>query len=116
MAVAFDAKSSLADATGNTLTVAHTCSGSDRVLIVFTQRGGGNTCNGVTYNGVAMTLVGTINTSSGFRQIKVWKLIGPDSGTNNIVATYNTSGNNMGLTALSFTGGNEVNGFNSTDG
>ena len=92
MAVAFDA-SSQASSSGsvNSLTWAHTCTGTDRILIVlFGENTGTPSQSTVTYDGVSMTAFSTV--SSPFANNKIgWYLINPASGANNIVATRTTT-------------------------
>src|SRR5688500_5561977 len=96
MAIAFDA----ADAeewnesgAGDTLTKAHTCTGSDLILFI-----GFATYNGTlvtthastvpTYNGVAMTKIGnglSSNLEGNFQATEMWYLDDPATGANNIV-------------------------------
>ena len=68
-------------------------SGSNRVLFVGVgsyNATGGNKVSGVTYNGVAMTLVDTAEAQSN-TFISLWRLDNPASGANNVVVTFSTS-------------------------
>jgi len=102
MAIAFDSASS-GQSTTSSVTVAHTISGSNRVLIVAGEDNGGSNWS-VTYpvGGVptTMTQVNTSDTASG---LKLFYLLNPDTGTNNIVATK-SSGTFIVITAASYTG------------
>lgn len=83
--VAFDAATF--SSAGNPPTFNHTCSGSNRYLLVGITdwnvnplNGNGTTC---TYNGVAMTDLGSFQTTpAGFR---LFGLVNPASGTNSVV-------------------------------
>ena len=58
--IAFDATANGQDSNVASLTWSHTCTGSDLVLIVGVSTRGGDgdaVPTGVTYNGVAMTLI-----------------------------------------------------------
>lgn len=102
MAIAFDATSSGKSNSTASLSVAHTCSGSDRILLVQTMCNGAFT-TGVTYNGTAMTLLFSDKDGGGGGSgTSVYYLINPDTGTNNIVASLST--NFIVLTAVSYTG------------
>lgn len=118
MAVAYDAASSLVEGSGTTHTWAHTCTGSNRVLIVQISHASIAlvTVTGVTYNGVAMTSAGSpVNNAGNNRGLSTFYLIGPDTGTNNIVVSTNvSSGVNCG--AISLTGGNAVNNYTTGTG
>ena len=73
----------------SSVTYSHTCNGSDRVLVVFvTNYAGAVTVSGITYNGTALTQVGTrISYNSSTRWVTAWVLIAPASGANNVVVT-----------------------------
>lgn len=103
MAIAYDASSSVYNGTAATShTLSHTCTGSNRVLVVGTRTYDANAITGVTYNGVSMTEVGTSVTlgSDAFRR---WILVNPDSGANNIVASLSSS-RRIEIYAISLTG------------
>lgn len=87
MAIAFDSTttSSLWSSV-TSITFAHTCTGSDRMLFVATANNTGANITGVTYNGVAMTQISTINNSAPSKMY-FWYLIAPASGSNNVVVT-----------------------------
>lgn len=91
MAVAYDAGSNFGggQAGATSKTWAHTCSGSDRILIVFVTLSPGAGAldpTSITYNGVALSKLGSVDGSSS--RIGLWYLIGPATGTNNIVVTF----------------------------
>jgi len=114
MAVAFDAVGpSSAGATagaGTTVSWSHTCTGSNRVLVVgaAVNCGSTQTITGVTYNGVAMTAVpsGRMNSNNtanvGF--VQVWYLIAPATGANTVVITASASVFSFSAGSVSFTG------------
>lgn len=102
MAIAFDAFSTGKSNSTSSLTVSHTCSGSDRILIVQTMCNGAFT-TGVTYNGTSMTLLlQDKDGGAGGSGTSVYYLLNPDSGTHDIVASLST--NYIVLTAASYTG------------
>lgn len=82
MAIAFD-NSTSASGTLTSTSFSYTCSGSDRLLVLFLDRW---TTSGypstVSYNGVAMTLLGEHSIR---RRWTVYYLINPDSGANTFV-------------------------------
>jgi hypothetical protein len=109
----YDAVSSSSVVGGTSATWSHTCTGSNRVLVVSVAILGDSsvTVSGVTYNGVAMTsrYQGDLSTSGVYAKNSVWTLVAPATGANNIVATY--SGTNTGYAgcgAVSFTGVNQT--------
>lgn len=88
MAIAFDAATDGGNNGGSTtsITFSHTCTGSDRLLIVAVI--GDPTTDdvtGVTYNGVAMTQVGKQSPAIGYRWAYLYHLEAPASGANNVV-------------------------------
>ena len=113
MAIAFDAQSSNgkwttpADAT---VTWAHTCTGTNRALVVSYCTNQAQNVTGVTYNGVAMTQINALAPGGNNKQSS-WGLINPASGANNIVVTFNTSLSYWDFCAVSFTGVNQSTAF-----
>ena len=108
MAIAFDATSN-GTAVATSLTVAHTCTGDNRILYAYCHT---NTSTDfdvtATYNGVAMTRVtaGFLNSDNNGRQTNFY-LIAPATGTNNIVFTPNASANMTSINT-SYTGVNQT--------
>jgi len=110
LAVRFDAVSS-GVGTGTTVTVPHTCSGTNRVLIVDAVLGNSpdNFTLSATYNGVAMTSLGlrhSNNNTAGF--IEKFILINPAVGTNDIVVTRSAGTiTSLIVGGISFTGASQ---------
>lgn len=109
MAIAFDAAS-----TANTgitpkatLTWSHTCSGTNRLLIVSVSIGGTQTVSGITYSGVALTLVSGGTATNGSSHVEKWYLIGPATGANDVVVTFSTSANAVSG-AISYSGASQT--------
>lgn len=101
MAIAFDAASGNFVNPGTSLTVSHTCTGSDLALVVaVTDISGASVVSGVTYNSVAMTKVDEIGANRAFT---LWYLTAPDTGAHDIVVTAGSS-TYIGLAAASYTG------------
>ena len=110
-AIGFDAASDIDGATGTSLTIAHTTSGVNRLLLVGVQNGNEVTANltGITYNGVAMTEQDTEMHKTGNYFTHLFYLIAPDTGTNNIVISFAAStpgawANNASYTGVAQTG------------
>jgi len=80
--------------TGASLTVSHTTSGTDRLMLVAPQwNAGGSTpkfVTAVTYNGVALTQVVHVQQSDD-GATDIWKLVNPPTGTYNVVITYDVA-------------------------
>jgi hypothetical protein len=87
-AVQVDAVSS-DSTTGISITIPHTTSGSNRLMLVGVSFNNDNleTVTGITYNSVPLTLVGTATNSDDAR-IEIWRLIAPDTGTYDVVVTF----------------------------
>lgn len=103
-AVAFDAASE-GRGSASPVTISHTTSGSDRVLYVQTNKRGA-AVTGVTYGGVAMTQIDT-TIAIGNSEVRLWRLINPASGANNVVVTM-TSPNFCKVEILSVTGADQT--------
>lgn len=104
MAIAFDATSN-GSAVATSLTVAHTCTGSNLLLYAYVMTNTGTDfAVTATYNSVSMTVVssGFLNSSSNQRLTNFY-LIAPATGANNIVFTPNASAN-MSSVNTSYTG------------
>ena len=66
----------------------HTCSGVNRYLVVgVSMLSLAQTVSGITYNSVALTLIGTKSSISGAARIELWGLIAPTLGSNTIAVT-----------------------------
>lgn len=114
MAVAFDAVGPGSTGTGTAgttgITWSHTCSGSNRLLVVgvaFSAADAGVT-TGVTYNSVSMTSLGKVHTNNqtdGF--VELFYLIAPATGTNTVSYTASASGD-LGGGSVSFTGADQT--------
>ena len=107
MAIAFDVATQGGFTSGTTHTFSHSCTGSDRIL--FVQSFHNNTTDtqtGVTYNGVAMTLVNKATPATG-RYVYLWYLIAPATGSNSVVIT-STASVALGGNASSYTGADQT--------
>lgn len=118
MAVAFDAKAtSVTSSTGTNATETNsslTIGASATLLIAFVNIADSTiplpaACSGVTWNSVAMTLLGTKNdagTSGGQTQVNVYGLVNPATGNHSLVASFTGRTGNTGvyLDGASWTG------------
>lgn len=110
-------------ASTDTLTVAATMSGSNRVLLVAVHWVGTRTVTSVTYAGTAMTSVRSeISPNDPKQNVHVFKLSNPSPGANNIVLTMSGAASSNALGWMQFTGGHQsdavddVDGFNEASG
>lgn len=90
MAIAVDAVTNGTGGTVTSITYSHTCSGENRYLLVFVRGGGGegNRVTGITYNGVAMSLIGVANYGEA---MIVYGLVNPATGAHNVVVSFSSS-------------------------
>lgn len=110
MAVAVDATSSGTVNNSNSLTIAHTCAGTNRVLVVAVQHRSTvlRLVSGITYAGVAMTQIGTaVISTDPYMKSELWALVAPALGTNNIVITLGNFANVV-AGGVSFTGAEQA--------
>lgn len=90
--IAFDAESSYQTAVaGSSFTWNHTCTGSNLVLVVGVQVHYPVGITSVTYNGVAMTLIGTVQDPDGGEDQGLYYLAGPATGSNAVVVNLGDS-------------------------
>lgn len=109
MAIAFDAASNANNSGNTTWTFSHTCTGSDRLLLIGCAIQYGDTCtiSGITYNGVSMTRIGSaINNTDSFSNIgaTAFYLIAPATGTNTVSVSLTGPPFVQGVAAISLTG------------
>lgn len=106
MAIAVDNSAALTNwvTTGTSQTIAYTCSGSDRLLLVGIMiSSSSDLVTGVTYSGTAMSRQGTTNDAFGSNRFYLYSLIAPATGSNNVVISLSSS-TSMSSVALSYTG------------
>jgi len=92
MAIAYDTTTQ-GEQTGTSITQSHTCTGSDRLLLVGVTPGEASTSDiitGVTYNGVAMSLIDKQAETSGIT-VYIFGLVNPASGAHDYVISSSSS-------------------------
>lgn len=104
MAIALDTSTKSGSAGATSLTWAHTCTGSNLVLIVVAAESNG-TVPTATYNAVSMTSIGGTTQDGGV--MRTFYLIAPATGANNVVVTWSTGGAKAAA-AASYTGCDQV--------
>lgn len=87
--IAFDAASDSGyQAAASSYSWSHTCTGSDRYLVVgISMLSLAQTVSSITYNSVALSLLGVQSSAAGAARIELWGLVAPASGTNTIAVT-----------------------------
>lgn len=112
MAIARDASTNVTKSLNGvgSLTFSHTCSGSNRYLVVFVGDVAGDTVTGVTYNAVAMTQLVKIsrNPNSGSLELYAYGLANPSTGANNVVVSRSGSTNWISAASISYTGASQT--------
>ena len=105
MAIAFDTSTDGGVVNpASSLTYSHTCTGSNRFLLVFAFGAlASDGITGATYGGVAMTEVSAGFQLTGDRKVFCWYLVNPASGANNVVVSASGS-QVIGSFAMSYTG------------
>jgi len=93
--------------TASSITVSHaTGSGSNRLMLVGISYNNDDyeTVTGVTYNGTALSQVGTVNNSDDAR-VCIYSLVAPDSGTHNVIINFSDALNDGAIAGVvTFTG------------
>lgn len=103
-----------------TYDLAHTQNaGANGYLLVLTGISASSAPTGVSYNGVAMTLLDSRLSSSTAMRMMAWGLAAPATGANNVTVTWSTGPYNpINIEAISFTGSGGFGnaGFSDTSG
>ena len=118
MAIAFDAGSSVYESSGNyvaSVSVNHTCSGSNRLLVARVMVIDTDSVASVLYGGVAMTFVRKQNYAS-TRWTYIYALSNPALGTNSLVVNLSPSSRYVQLEGISVTGAAQTVIADSTNG
>lgn len=116
MAITRDSHTALtASSSGATsYTFSHTVSGSDTYLVVpVYEQGSGDTVSTVTFNGAAASFLGKAKRNTADRNVYLYGLVAPDSGTHDVVVSR--SGSSLAI----FAGATSYNGVDQstpTDG
>ena len=85
---------------GTSMTISHTTSGTDRLMLVGVSfgLGSGETVSEVRYNGDLLNFEGARNGPGNDSRIEIWSRLAPDTGTHNVVVTL-SAGTHDGATA-----------------
>lgn len=108
MAIAFDAVTNNNSATATSITYAHTCTGSDRMLFVWVSFSGWDLVTWVTYAWTSMVQVGKRQQWSTSTYTYLYCLFAPATWANNIVCTASGS-SSWNTMATSYTGVTQSN-------
>lgn len=120
MAIAVDAQSGLIQngfAAGGARTWSHTCTGTERVLVVsvmlWQDVAGTGTITAMTYNGVAMSKAQGI--TNGAMRAEIWYLVNPATGANTVSATVTGNTDDRKFRSHSYTGVDQVVGIDASN-
>lgn len=117
--IALDAVSSGRSGGANSVTFAHTTSGSDRILVVQISIQDSNHANlpvtSVTYNSVALTKI-RHDEATGNNRTELWYLVAPATGTNNVVVTITGNVGELAAGAMTFTGVDQSSPIDANNG
>ncbi len=106
---------------GSSIMVSHATSGTYRLMLVGVSLSpdANETVTGVTYNGTALALAGTVTNSNDAR-VEIWSLVAPDTGTHNVVVTFSAALNQQAIAGvMTFNGVDQstpLSAFYSTQG
>jgi len=104
MAIAIN---SAANSVSGSQTWTHTCSGDNRVLVVFaTYWSGSSVITGCTYNGVPMTQQQNVVDGYNFA---IFTLVNPPTGANTVSVSLSTTGATFSAASVSLTGADQTN-------
>lgn len=106
MAIAYDAYSEV-NGSGTSATTSHTCTGSNRILIVGVWLPNSDDLTGVTYNSVSMTQIAKKQTGTNSEWLYLYYLVAPATGANDIVASQSSS-SDIRVRATSYTGAKQT--------
>lgn len=103
--IAFDAASDSGyQAAASSYSWSHTCTGSNRYLVVgVAMLSLAQSVSGITYNSVPLTLLGVQASVSGAARVELWGLVAPATGSNTLAVTLTGAIASAGC-AGSFTG------------
>ena len=104
--VAVDATSTGLTADQATVTVQHTTSGVDRLMLVaVTTDPHGESVSDISYNGDNLTLVGATEDPANHSRAEIWALVAPATGTGDVVVNLTGTGHKgVSVGVMTFTG------------
>ena len=116
-----DASSSVATDGVASVNLAHTTSGSNRLMLVSVATDPhGDRASAVTYNGTSLSLVGVEESAGSHSRVEIWSLVAPSTGLHNVVVTMTGTGyNGLAVGVTTYTGVNQAApllDFNSASG
>ena len=108
MALAVDAVTEASGSGAGPFTWSHTCSGSNRILMVgVSYYDSGDTISALTYNSVSMTVVPSSTVSNGQYTSTLYYLVAPATGSNTVSVTFTGGVFDFKAGSISYTGGDQ---------
>ena len=106
MSVSVDASSNGSTIDQASVTVSHTTSGTNRLMMVgISMNPSGESVSSVTYNGINLTHVGTQEDGAALARVEIWSLVAPDTGTHDVVVNFTDLGHKgASVGVMTFTG------------
>ncbi|HRH22459.1 MAG TPA: SpvB/TcaC N-terminal domain-containing protein [Candidatus Paceibacterota bacterium] len=98
-------------ASGSSHSYSFTVGSSDNMLLVIGDSQGGLFVSGVTYNGIALTPVGAGASAASNRNVNLWYLLNPPTGTHTLTMTRGGLDGWFGAHAISYSGVDTENPF-----
>ncbi|MGB5260438.1 MAG: DUF4347 domain-containing protein, partial [Gammaproteobacteria bacterium] len=94
--------SSTGSTTGSSLTVSHTTSGTETLMIVGVSMDAqtGASVTGVTYNGSALSLLGTVQDTGSNVRVELWQMVAPADGTHDVVVSFSQAMTEGGIAGI----------------
>jgi len=102
---------------GTTFTKSHSCSGSNRLLVVCVviTSSSEHTCTGVKYNGIPLSIAVQRQNTYPYTRSSIWYLVNPPSGTYNIEVTFDSDPlESASFAAISFAGADQTDPIGAT--
>ena len=105
-----DASSSVATDGVVSVNLAHTTSGSNRLMLVSVATDPhGERASAVTYDGVNLSLFGVEELAGNHSRVEIWSLVAPSTGTNNVVVTMTgTAYRGVAVGVMTYNGVNQT--------
>ena len=111
VALAAVGSSSTDETTGTQLTISHTTSGINRLMLVGVSFGlvSSESVDTITYNGVDLTREDFRNSPGNQARVEIWSLVAPDTGTHDVVVDFTAAaGDGAMVGVMTFEGVNQA--------
>lgn len=113
MALAVDTTSNDIILSGDTSSFAHTCTGSDLILVIVVTRATGESVNSAKYNGVSAT--SRVTVANAANKVDIFTLDNPATGSNTVEVILSGSSAKFMVSVVSLTGRNLTDSTGATN-